>query len=194
MIGDLSWRYTVKDSRGRRLRRTHWRRSHSFLLAYLHHVRGIMTSVDAPGVVDRNGASLTIDVAGSVIFADVDAPASGTSQGISVGTGATPVAIDDFAHDAQIADGGGAGELNYAAMTVAAHEQGVGFSQVRMYRDFSNTNPAAVTVREVALQAVTGTSGGGSSQYFLVRDLVSPVQVVNNGETLLIEAAYRIQT
>ncbi len=192
MIGDLSWRYTVKDAKGRRLRRTHWRRSHSFVLAYLHHVRGILTSVNAPGVVDRGGAARTLDVAGSVIFSQVDVGSS--TQGILIGSDATVVAIDDSDLATQIADGGAAGELNYQAMTVAAHEQGSGFSQVRMVRDFNNTNPAAVTVREVGLMCQTDDTGAAARFFLLVRDLVAPVQVVNNGETLLVEAAYRIQT
>ena len=191
MIGDLSWRFTISDKEGRQLRRTHWRRARSFVVAYLHHVHGMMTNVDEPLVQDLLNVTRTLLVAGTDVYGQVRV--GSITEGIAIGSGATPVDIEDFDLDTQIVDGAGAGQLNWQVMTMAPHEQGAGFSQVRMYRGFSNANPAAVTVREVGLKGRTADPlGPPQRRFLLVRDLVSPVQVVNNGETLLVEAAYRI--
>ncbi|GAI77413.1 unnamed protein product, partial [marine sediment metagenome] len=80
--------------------------------------------------------------------------------GIRVGTGNTPVAIDDYAVETPIAEGTGAGEMNHQVCTIATSVVAAPSCSFLVSRAMVNNSPAEVTVREAAIYMRMGAYYG----------------------------------
>jgi len=103
------------------------------------------------------------------------------SYGIVVGSGSTPVTMDDYNLESKISHGTGDGQLYYGSHGLNVIEE-TGQVKVQINRSFMNHGSINVTVREVGLIARNywkdGTGIKKDVKFLIIRDvLASPIDV-----------------
>ena len=94
-------------------------------------------------------------------------------RGVQCGTGTTAVTMSDYKIQTVIANGTGAGQLQWAA-EVAYSVSSSGTSRlITTSRAFTNNSAGAINVTEVALNMMWRDSGGTNRQFCICRDLLS---------------------
>jgi hypothetical protein len=125
----------------------------------------------------------------SYIIWRCDGPINDTTYGIVVGTGAVAPTISDYALGTLIAHGGGAGQLQYGAVSFGAPASDATTSQFTITRNFANASGGGITVNEIGLY---NKFYDGDTRYaMLIRDVVGGGILVPNGQTLTVN--YRPQ-
>lgn len=110
----------------------------------------------------------------------LEAPVSNTNYGVLIGTGTTAPATADYGMETLIAEGAGAGQMNYAATSVLAAGVSGANMEMEMTRAIVNNSGGSITVKEVGLVVQNATTW-----YFLiVRDAVN--DAVSDGQTYTI--------
>ena len=108
----------------------------------------------------------------------------GSSSTILVGTGTTAATKTDYAIETEIADGGGAGELNRLSYIVTETDTST-TDTVSASRTFSNSSGGTINVTECVVYAYTEDNGGTQRECMLLRDTFS-VKAVADGEAIVI--------
>lgn len=171
----LWYSVTVRDHHGKVVS-CESRRAHSFLkqwneLIYAHlNAGGAVTIKDTSGI-NRSHAAHANDFV-------MNGGAGVTSYGIVVGTGITPVTLSDYAVGTPIAEGTGAGQMNYLATSVGQSTITPPICGFTISRSAVNNSGAIITVREAGLYVRMGAS------YYacVVRDIfASPQDVPHEG-------------
>jgi len=114
------------------------------------------------------------------------AAASYDNQGIVIGTGTTPVAIDDYELEAQITQGLGAGQMEHLICTVDESVVAAPTCSFEVHRTIANNSGGVITVREsgiyVRIKEVVPV-------YFAcgVRDVLAAPQAVPDGGAITID-------
>lgn len=117
-----------------------------------------------------------------------NAVAAVTDFGIVVGTGDTAVTISDYALEALIAEGSGAGQLNYQATAFAGNVQDGDTWYFTVQRVMNNNSGGAITVKEWGLY---GKMGPTPYYVCLIRKVLdTPVEVA---DLAALTATFRIQ-
>jgi len=110
-------------------------------------INEIFTSPTADYPKDINGTDRSN-------FADFARAMTGTDRGIVVGSGTTPVTLEDFRLASPIPNGTGVGQLVYGTLTVFAIDQSLSnIWKYRISRIFTNQSTGDVTIAEVGLVA-----------------------------------------
>lgn len=91
--------------------------------------------------------------------------------GITVGTGSGAVAIGNFALTTEIAEGAGAGQLNYSATTTTSPATVGSTRRFTVVRTMTNNSGASITVNEVALFSQPDDSVGADISILVERSL-----------------------
>ena len=173
MKHELWYSVVVRDSQGKVISRER-RKSRSFLKQWNQMMFVQMTGIQVLNVVRTDGGTFNLPkhennfrMTGSV-----------STYGIVCGTGDTPVAIDDYALAALIAEGGGAGQFNYLGGTVSAVSLAASHAQILVSRTAVNNSGNPITVKEVGIYA-----RAGSTRYCCgVRDVLGvPLAVPDGG-------------
>ena len=108
--------------------------------------------------------------------------ATGTSLGIQVGTGSTAVDILDYVLATAIANGSGAGQLVYQALTYDADVTVADpICTFIVYRNFNNNSGGQITVAETGFYCSTRDTGGTAQTFCLFRDVPTSVAVPDGG-------------
>ncbi len=147
---ELWYSVVVRDRHGKVVSRER-RRSRSFLKAWnqLICVQVASTAVSVT-ITDTDGTPVAA-VGGNTANFKMAAAAGVTDYGIRVGTGNTPVAIDDYALETPIEEGAGAGQMNYLICTVATSVVAAPSCSFLVSRSIVNNSPAEITVREAGI-------------------------------------------
>lgn len=178
---ELWYSVVVRDRHGKVVSRER-RKSHSFLkqwnqLVYVH-----MAQTSLAGVIDTGGTPRSISPADKDF--DMRASAGTTTYGIRVGTGNTPVAIDDYALETPIAEGSGVDEMEHLVCTIATSVVAAPNCSFLVSRAIVNNSLAVITVREAAIYVKMDDP-------FLygcaVRDVLTTPQAVPIGGTITID-------
>ena len=128
--------------------------------------------------VDTHGSSFTPDqivASGSSMLA----PAGQDGYGLVVGSGDTPVSLNDYDLDSKIPHGTGSGQLSYGDSSKYDETSGNTTSH-GVQRSFDNNSGADITIREIGLIA-TINIGGQNINVLLLRDVISDTTVPNGG-------------
>ncbi|GAJ15130.1 unnamed protein product, partial [marine sediment metagenome] len=133
---ELWYSVVVRDRNGKVVSRER-RKSHSFLKAW-NQLVFVHTSYINQSIKDTAGANRT--VAPNKYDFGMDAGANVTTYGIRVGTGNTPVAIDDFALEIPIANGVGVGQMSHLACTVDGFIVAAPSCSFLVHRAFENNS------------------------------------------------------
>ena len=127
----------------------------------------------------------------SSINLSVFANAGTTNQGIVCGTGNTAPAITDYALQTPIANGAGAGQLQYGGTSYALPgTDGVSTSQLTITRSFTS-NAGGITVNEIGLYCYSKDTAGQDRNFMIIHDVIAGGIAVPAGQTLTIN--YRPQ-
>ena len=191
MTMQLYSRLTVRDVEGRIVRRGRWRRSHSFVKQFPQMLLCRMRSSGDVPATDIAGASRNMQRLGSGDggFMNTGGILGVDAQGVVIGTGSTPVGVDDYALEAKIAHGTGGGQMEYGVGTFSSVSVAGGTASFTTVRSFVNSSGASITVNEYGMY--TTVHDGGTWRYYLsARDLITGGQAVEHGQAITIE--YRV--
>lgn len=125
-----------------------------------------------------------------------NAPTGDATFGIVAGTGNTAPTITDYALQAQVAHGVGAGQLQYGNVAYGLPASDATTSSFTITRNFANASGNPITVNEIGLyvKAQEGRFDGSARQtriFMTIRDVLAGGIAVPNGETLTVN--YRFQ-
>lgn len=184
MTGKLQLDYDiiVKDKNGKVTTHYH-KKGKAFVTNLINLLGGSMRAIAGDGftVTDTGGTARGLNNSTSTFKANA---AVGTNAfGIQVGTGVTAVAIGNTALVTLIAEGVGAGQLNYSAMTINNPTTIGGTRQFIITRTVTNNSGASITINEGGL-AVQGSNGAGPWN-FLVDRFLQTFAVANLGSALI---------
>jgi hypothetical protein len=142
--------------------------------------------------VDQTGT--TVPVHQRSVTAHFIAGAGITANGVVVGTGTTAESFESHALTTLIANGTGAGQMDYAAMSaIVPTWDGVTkkfTSEVIRY--INNNSGGSITVNEAACYGYLYTAVSEAYYFMLARDLVSPGVAVPN--TAQLKVTYTIES
>jgi len=109
-----------------------------------------------------------------------------TTRGIVIGTGDTAESFEHHSLASKIANGKGAGQMQYLAQAAALflYDSANKKYTARHVRGFSNNSGGSITVKETGMDFQFNAPA--TAQFMVCRDLFSPTIAVANGETLTI--------
>jgi hypothetical protein len=175
----LYYEVIVTDRHGRVIFRES-RESRSWLVAYNQLVYGGMSS-SGQSVKCTDGLNHTQSTTYDLLL--VARPAGYADRGCVVGSGTTPVTIDDYKLDAQIYHGSGPGQLEHYACTIIYPPSVVGSQcSFQVKRIFHNASGGPVTVREIGVY-------GSISNYYdacIVRDVLGAGAPIPHGGAITV--------
>lgn len=184
---ELWYSVVVRDRKGKILSRE-LRRSRSFLkqwnqLVYVH-----MTMIASIPMTDIGGAAragtrskYSFRMNGAIGVHD---------RGIVIGTGNTAVTINDYALETRIAEGGGAGQMNYQACSVATSVVAAPTCGWIASRAIVNNSGGLITVREAGIY---GDLNEFDNWFVaLIRDILGTPQDVPDGGSITINYTVRV--
>lgn len=196
---ELYHRMLIHDEKGKLIKRTHWKKSESFLLQFLQHLDAAFSTLygntgTAISIKDLGGASRTIQgqIASPLLwqFMCVFDADNSAAYGIQVGTGITTPTNADYVMATLIAHGVGSGQLDYGAHSrTAAQVVGANVDFV-ISRTFYNGSGASITVNEIGIACSTRDTGATQRYFLLARDVVTAV-TVDNAKTLTVQYTVR---
>ena len=195
MKRELWYKAVVRDHNGKVLSREE-EKSRSFLGLWNKIIWTQMTGASYPAlmVTDINGSSWPLGVGTSGNNFRMNAGVENAAMGIVIGTSNTPVAISDYRMGALIAQGFGAGQMDYMAMVINASVVADPNCDFFMSRQMANNSGGLITVRESgiyvmmerSLSPFTAAYGCG------VRDVFTTPQDVPDGGGITIEYTLRV--
>lgn len=162
----------------------------SWVLNFFKLMQLAESAANVAGVVDTGGVSRTCQNSANT-FAGGNAAAGTDANGIQVGTGSTAPATGDTKLQTQIANGAGAGQLNYGAGGTGVATSAAGVSSLSLTRTFTNGSGAAITVNEVGNVCQAQDNGGVARNFLCIRDVLSPAVTIPNGGSAT--ATYKTQ-
>lgn len=157
--------------------------THSWLSQAPRLFRALMTVTDETSITDTAGVNRTAEGDAAEKKMQADSAVAVTTHGILAGTGTTAADRDDFAMGTLVAEGSGAGQLNYQA-TLTTFALVTGGSRVTISRQLINNSSGAITINEAGL-AVRGDDASAVERFWLIlRDLISPgKEILGSGGT-----------
>jgi len=178
---ELWYSVVVRDRHGKVISRER-RRSRSFLKQWNQLMFVQMTDISLAGdlLLDINGVGRSCDP-----HANNFRMKPMVATGIICGTGATPVAIDDYMLEAVIANGVGPGQMSWGATTVGAVGLAGSHAQFVVSRTNVNNSGDTITVAEVGIYTSAYVS---TSQYYMcgVRDVLGAPQDIINAASITV--------
>ena len=170
------------------------KKSESFVQQFLQLLYTQMTGVplaNALTVKDTGGSNRTpiLALGSNSYLLDVLDAAADTNYGIVVGTGNTAPTISDYQLGTLIANGVGAGAMQYGTVSFGAPGAGATTSQLTITRNFTS-NTGGITVNELGLYC-RGYDNTTTRYFMIIRDVISGGIAVPNGQTLTVN--YRPQ-
>lgn len=191
------------------LRQTRRRRSRSFVQGFLKlHFCVLENSTDI-SITQTDGANETVSAGlrrknfamhavsagrgGAVYPTKSGSTTSGilwgsaTNCGIVIGTGTTAVAPTDYSLATQISDGVTSGTMEHFTCAATNFTTAGSTASFDLERLFRNSSGGSITINEVGVYGVCSEANSSInfsdiSYFCMIRDIVSPGFVVNNGE------------
>jgi len=194
----LYYRCIVTDKNGKVVKRTHWKKSRSFVKQFLQNLSlfiggeyGVFNQVG--NVADVGNVLRTLAYLSTLDFHyyfRAYAPDDAGNYGIVVGTGTLAPTNADYALGTQITHGVGAGQLDYGATSQTAADIVGANVDFILSRTFYNGSGASITVNEVGIIAATLNSDNATSYFLIVRDVITAIAVANT-QTLTVQYTFR---
>lgn len=196
MKRDLWYKAIVRDRNGKVL--SHEKsKSQSFLGLWNKMIWTQITGASFPGtlmVTDINGSGWPLGIGTSGNNFKMNGGAENTNMGIVIGTSNTPVAISDYRMGALIAQGLGAGQMDYMAQVINASVVADPNCEFFMSRQMANNSDGLITVRESGIYVMMerSLSPFWTAYGCVVRDIFATPQDVPDGGGITIEYTLRV--
>lgn len=194
------------DKNGKLIKRTHKKKSKSFVKYFLFHLGYLFSGTQTQTLdVDGNsrflngsfisffnviGAGLDSNhvIGFATINTNLGTDTIGSNRcGIQIGTGTTPITSTDYALATPIVHGSGSGKMLYYGCWCQNQTTSGSSSSYDIERIFYNGSGSGITVNEMGVYCV---DYGSNYQFCAIRDLITPVTIAN-GEYLKVK--YTIQ-
>jgi hypothetical protein len=118
-------------------------------------------------------------------FFDCNATTGDTDYGILVGTGTTATDINDYALDTLIAEGTGAGQMEYGNHSiVSSTHDGSTYSYAGITRTVANNSGGSIVVAEVGLACEMNWESNTERHFLLLREVLGTTVTVLDTQTL----------
>ena len=140
-------------------------------------------------LTDTGGVARTGDVTYanllSTYFMRCNNVANNADWGILVGTGSTAVTINDYALAAKVAQGTGAGQMEYGNHSiVSSTHDGSTYSYSGITRTVANNSGGAIVIAEVGLATSMYWDTATYRYFLLLREVLGSAVTVNTTQTL----------
>ncbi|MBU0777450.1 hypothetical protein KKF82_04240 [Patescibacteria group bacterium] len=196
MKHELWYSVVVRDRQGKVVSRER-RRARSMLKLWNQYIYVMMVFTPGGGslvVTDIDGNSWGLGPGTGGKPFTMKSGAGVTNYGIVVGTGNTAVQIDDYALKTLIAEGAGAGQMNYLPCTVADATVSDPFCSFVVSRSIANNSGGSITVRETGIYTILerGVSPFLTGYGCIVREVLGTPQEVPNGGAMTVDYTVRV--
>lgn len=183
---DLFYEVIVTDKHGKVIGREAGE-SRSWLVAYNKMLAGNFGET-AQTIVDITGTGRGQDYGYQSFGAQ--GVAGDDNMGIVVGTGTTPVDIEDYAMVSQVAHGSGAGQLSYIAQVNTSPTVDATSSYFTLTRQFLNVSGGDITIGEIGLY---GYIDAVPTAYYgcFVRDVLATPRLVPDGGAMTVVYTFK---
>lgn len=188
MKRELWYSVVVRDRHGKVISRER-RKSRSFVRQWNDIIYLLTTDQNGP-IKCSDGTSPTVYTTDTHNL-EMKAAIAESDRSTVVGSGNTAVTISDFQLETQIAEGTGAGQLNYQAGAVAASVVSAPTCGFLIERAFVNNSGGDVTARESAIYAEVRLSATFKA-IMIVRDVFGSPQVIPDGGSLVVNYTLRV--
>ena len=194
----LYYRCIVADKNGKVVKRTHWKKSRSFVLQFLQHIELLSfhahNAYPAPiSMKDIGGVARTVYTStypSTALYFAMNAPDNNGSYGLVVGTGTAAPTNADYALATIIGHGTGAGQLDYGAHSrTTTGIVGANVDYI-ISRTYYNGSGASITVNEIGVYCCSQDSGNNTCCFCIVRDVITAITVANT-QTLTVQYTLR---
>lgn len=188
----LTYTLRLLDPQGRILK-SRTRPARSFLVAYLQHIKVLLSVVSAV-IVNNSGANTTVPhpTAGGNYFLRANGALNVQSYGPVVGSGVAAESNEDYALASQIPTGNGAGELEHQLTAVDEVVHDATTSTLKIRRNFNNNSGGLITITEIGIYVWTHKAGFVVDYYCIIRDLLATPFNIPDGTAIQVE--YTLQT
>jgi len=184
----MRWDAIVRDDSNRIIRRIS-QPGHSFLTQfYLYEVGFALSPYGSEGttyaITDTSNTARTMPGTGNAgsglghagYFGSTAAGAGTNTYGIQVGTGSTANSSATYALASLIANGSGAGQLNYGASAASAATSTLVYS-----RTVTNNSGGSITINEAGVTILYFCYGDTGRSFLIIRDVLGTPIVLGNG-------------
>ena len=179
------FRTSINDGDGVLIKKSPWKPSRSFLIAYLELIYTNLAN-QSKNIEDITNTSRT--VSRHQYNLHIEGGASNDALGIVVGTGTTATTDQDYSLETKIAHGTGAGELEYGAQTIGDPSESGGNVDMVLTRIFTNGSGDSITVNECGCYCYGNLT---PYTFCILRDIISPGEAVADTEALTCEYTLR---
>ena len=185
----LVYKLTIRDRRGRIIRRIRRRQARSFVIAFLLHLQGAWDRISI-NITDIGNVVRSVYFPGSVVenWMNADGPLGDANYGPVVGSGTTAPAPANYKLETQIAHGNGVGQLSHQETAVDDVSIGATTCILRIRRNFNNNSGAPVDIKEIGLYCWSRFAIG-AAYFCLIRDVLAATFSVPAGGTAQLEYA-----
>ena len=178
----LIYEIEIRDKEGKLIKSIKGK-SKSLLKNFMLVLRGTFYGTLASrieNILDRDNVSHTFPYLYTPDYdhMSINAWANDDNYGIIVGTGDSPVSVDDVDLESPISNGTGSGQLLYGETTIEAVQTSDSISSFRVTRSFTNSSGAPITVKEIGIAIKHRHRDDGNIYILIARDvLVSPTSI-----------------
>lgn len=136
-------------------------------------------------IVNTGSASVEIDASNSQKFSFLFANAG---VGVQVGTGTTAVDRDDDNLETTVVNGSGSGQLTFAVPCTLTKAAAVtGGYRIILERAFDNDSGGDITITEAGIIVASRLSSGGPTvSPLILRDIISPGHLIEDGGAVIL--------
>jgi len=177
---ELYYRILKHDPEGKLVKDTGLLPSHSYVIQFLEFFESWFSKADKNATDVDNAETRLADVsAGMTQACRVDGGVGVDGYGIVVGTNAGTTAEDNenYKLDTKIAEGAGAGQLSYQAVTFVATRVVGPNVDFDISRAFLNESGGTITVKEIGIIKLNAVD---TKYHLLLRDVISDEDVLDD--------------
>lgn len=179
MKEQLLYKVIVKDKHGKVVAKQQGV-AHSFIRQHTDLKFAMLRYPTANNVKDTGGVNRSI--VGGYSTLNCNAPADETDYGIRVGTGNTAVTIEDYQLETPIAQGVGAGQMDYLVNVINLPVVGALDSKFEVKRTVYNGSGASIIVKEIGIYVQLDNNYEGC----VARDVLGADVTVSDGGSITV--------
>jgi len=192
----LEYEVEVRDKNGKLIKSIKGK-SKSLLKNFMTVLRAtlygnLMTETET--ILDRDNVSHTFPnlYSSANDHMSINAPSNDDNYGIVVGTGDTPVDVDDVDLESPISNGTGSGQLLYGDTTIEAVQTANSTSSFRVIRSFSNSSGESITVKEIGIAIRHQHKDDGKIYILIVRDVLASPTSIPDGASFTVRYTWSV--
>jgi hypothetical protein len=198
---NLFYKLTFLDDKYKIIRETVPIQSKSFLKGFVWCLNSAFTSAKATSAIQDTQGNIDTPISGyqwsfhpggdSQYLFSSSSYLKTDEVGIVVGTGNTPITVDDYKLASQIYHGSTSGKFEYLSCAITNLVVSGAAYSFDLQRIFLNSSGGSIDIAEIGIYSRIYLSPSGNSNFMIIRDIVSAAETVTDG--VYIKATYTFQ-